>query len=511
MTRHYQEPEKIKARDLSLSFAVESLTTNRHNVTIARENYVQEVKDFLIKNGSPADIHFASQLDDSEAEHWNKFYLSIVGYKTPSDLRVAYLSGANPENDVEVLVKLGILPENIWAFESDNTTYSNATISALESRFRFIKIYKGRIENILKLLPFKFDIVYLDFCKTLISKKTITVIKDVFLNNKLNSPGALITNFALPEDTDSNREYRKKINLFAANYIYPKTFTEVFEEMGGGFIESPECCGISSDEFLKLAANNQENLYSQLITRMLYDIPSVILPYQKLAKNPIIHNYFFKKFNNSSFDEDYTEDLWTFPNDNSQIWGLSNFWVYDQNLTETLSSVNKQLSLSGDEGALIDNLQLSHYFLRNYLEEGLHSDKLEIIMNKWKSGSAHIFCDVFLFHQFKDILIGQLTSPYFYSVEFTKRWMYKAKSQKMFVDAIIYDECRYIFDWMPTVDMFDESLDNLERQFSLRFAMDGIAKQRRWYNDEFFSGTAIIDQNTENFEAQELKPREIIT
>ena len=79
------------------------------------------------------------------------------------------------------------------------------------------------------------------------------------------------------------------------------------------------------------------------------------------------------------------------------------------------------------------------------------------------------------------------------------------------MDLITYDQCRYIFDWMPTLDMFEESIEDFNRQLSLRFAMDSISKQARWYNEEFFSGTAVIDQGTKTFEAKELRKRKRIS
>jgi hypothetical protein len=144
------------------------------------------------------------------------------------------------------------------------------------------------------------------------------------------------------------------------------------------------------------------------------------------------------------------------------------------------------------------------------LQEDIHSDKLEKIRKNWRATEKYIFFDVFMFHQLKDILVGQLTSPYYYNVDYTRRWTYKAKETEMFMDLTTYDECRYIFDWMPTLDMFEEGVENWERQLSLRFAMDSISKQRRWYNDQFFSGTAVIDQWTKNFKAKELRRRKVI-
>jgi hypothetical protein len=504
----YLEEEKKEARNSALSYAIENITKNRHLSTIARSNYVHEVKEYILKHGSFHDIELASKLNDSDTEHWNKFYHSIIGTKSASELKIAYLSGPNPENDVEILVENGVLPENIWAFESDNKIYTKATISALDSKFPFIKIYKGRIENYLKILPFKFDIIYLDFCSTISSKKTISVIRDIFNYNKLNSPGVLVTNFSLPEKNENNNEYREKLNLLAANYLFPKQFVENETDLGGGAYSNEEL-GISPEDFLEIVKSDERTFYSQLITRLLYDIPSVIIPYQKLYENENISKIFFKNFKIETIQNNlyYSEDLWTFPNENSLMWGLSDFWIQKEELTQVLSQLKKQLSINGDDKSLIESIELVSYFITERGQKEIHSDKLEEIQKKWKIDSSHIFCDVFLFHQFKDILIGQLTSPYFYNVEYTKRWVYKAKTAEMFMDVVTYDQCRYIFDWMPTLDMFEEGVNNIKRQLSLRFAMDSIAKQRRWYNEEFFSGTAVIDQHTSGFTVKELEKR----
>ena len=87
------------------------------------------------------------------------------------------------------------------------------------------------------------------------------------------------------------------------------------------------------------------------------------------------------------------------------------------------------------------------------------------------------------------------------------RWTYTAKSTTMFMDMIILYEARYLYDWMPTIDMFQNGINDIERQLSFRLILDGISKHRRWYNTEFFYGTAIIDQFEPLFEAKLLKPR----
>ncbi|MHB8261244.1 MAG: hypothetical protein ACYDCN_16790 [Bacteroidia bacterium] len=270
------------------------------------------------------------------------------------------------------------------------------------------------------------------------------------------------------------------------------------------------CSSIDYEEFIKIAKRNKETFYSQLITRILFDIPSVIIPFQRLANNENLINLFFKNFKKESFDKDYTEDIMCFPDQNSMFWGLSSFFIDKPAFLKLFNRLKKQLSITNDENKLLEQIELVSYFMAEGLQNDLHSEKLDTIRKNWKITDKYFFCDVFMFHQLKDILIGQLTSPYFYNVDFTKRWTYKAKQTDMFMDLVTYDECRYIFDWMPTLDMFAERVEDWDRQLSLRFAMDSVTKQRRFYNEEFFSGTAVVDQGTKTFEAKVLKKRKRI-
>ena len=89
---------------------------------------------------------FANFLKEDEINKWENFYDSIVQTREAKNLKVAYLSGPNPENDLREMFKHGILPENVWAFESDNKVYNNAIMSALNSEFPFIKIINGSID-----------------------------------------------------------------------------------------------------------------------------------------------------------------------------------------------------------------------------------------------------------------------------------------------------------------------------------------------------------------------------
>jgi hypothetical protein len=112
-----------------------------------------------------------------------------------------------------------------------------------------------------------------------------------------------------------------------------------------------------------------------------------------------------------------------------------------------------------------------------------------------------------LFHQTIEVLFRQVATPYHVNVERTRRWGYQAKDTPMFMDMLVLDECRYLYDWMPTIDMFSEGIKNIERQLVYRFVLDGVAKHCRWYNPEYFSGCAVVDQFAESFCAKTLAPR----
>lgn len=361
-----------------------------------------------------------------------------------------------------------------------------------------------------KSLPFKFDIIYLDFCGTVDSSETFSVIKEVFNNYKLNSPGVLITNFALPDNIALKENKWNNIINLCANYLYPKQFTEKLTNYGGGYLESAETNSITPEEFIKKAFKNYKTFYSQFITRVLFDLPTVLIPYQRFVSDKNLIDKFFKKFSLSNLPNDRWEDIINFPNNHSLEWGLNDFIFREEEFDKTLSRFIKQLEINPNKNILVESVELMEFFKNEDIDNQFNSDILQKIADNWQPFRKYIFCDVFLFHQLKDVLISQLTNPYFYNVEKTFRWTYKAKKTRMFMDLVTYDECRYIFDWMPTLDMFEAGINNLDRQLTLRFAMDGIAKQRRWYNDEFFSGTAVIGGNIDGFEAKILKKRKVI-
>lgn len=559
----YDQEPKIKARESVLQNAIKVLTDG--SAAIVDVNYIRKVKQAILNREEIRDKEVVDLLLEEDILRWENFYKSKVRKKSANELQVAYLSGPNPENDLEVMVKFGILPENIWAFESDNKIYDKAVMSALSSSYPFIKIYKGKIEDFVKVSGIRFDIIYLDFCGTITSKTSLEVLTVLFEKQILTTQSVLITNFAYPD----NKPELEKHNLLklCTNYIYNKEFVET--EEGGGVDEGAIVNSKSFQDLYNYSIENPYNMYSQFITRFIMDLSTFIIPYQRLFLEKNAWNLFFKnKIDKVELTEYYQDFLHEEPHAFSIITGLSSEFLtytdtsdledlYNQafyeysickkgeeesntgfNSPEEQAAWNKYFTeehnfkasietdlkkifnfISIDTNSshqLYERMKKLSYVITGHCgksTENEYSEKLLNISKNWSYESQHIFCDLFLFHQVKDILLRQISNPYYYNTKQLKRWTYKAKDTRMFLDMFVFDECRYVFDWLPTIDMFEHGISDMSRNLIFRFGLDGISKHNHWYNTEYLSGTAVtsmFEDHTGNFDVHELEPRIVI-
>lgn len=536
----YIEPVKKKARRTVIESAIAALTQRRTESTLARRSYVREVKEHIISGGNPFDVKEAKKLSDKTISRWEYFYDSIIQSKTPSNLKVAYLSGPNPENDLRVFCEAGVLPENIWAFESESTTYSEAVAAALDSEFPFIKLVNGGLDAFVEASPQRFDIIYLDFCGPLPNRnrkqKTLAALTRVLAQHSLNSPGVLITNFSLPTEAQDPTG-RALLAKLVACYLYPKKFLES-KDSASNFVEGPLAHGLDPLEWHLAVTADLDYYYGQFITRLLMDHASLISPYNRFPKHNSLFGKFFdikdktslKQILNSLFHFSDDEDadggdvivdsgqypiLWTLAaldkGINNKDKNYPQFVFEDEEFARFADGFLSQLDIAGNKSDLLDSFILLSYLLSEGRgQEAFLSDRIRNLYEKHDFREFYQFCDLVLFHQTIESLFRQVATPYQVNVKETKRWSYQAKDTPMFMDMIVLDECRYLYDWMPTTDMFSEAFENLERQLAYRFALDGIAKHRRWYNPEYFFGTAVVDQFTDGFDAKTLALRAVI-
>ena len=111
---------------------------------------------------------------------------------------------------------------------------------------------------------------------------------------------------------------------------------------------------------------------------------------------------------------------------------------------------------------------------------------------------------------FYDMIINQLTYPLHNNVECSKRYNYCAKSTEMFTDVSVFDECRYLYEWLPTIHQIINAMKNKNWQHIYRFALDGLVKQRLNYNNEFFFQGSVVSKDEPGFASRLIQNREKI-
>ena len=533
----YDQPVKIHAREKVLSAAVAILTENRRNAPLVQRDYVRRVRDQIRDKGvrDPCKQK-AALLTDSAIERWEIFHDSIVQQKSAKDLSVAFLCGPRPENDVAELIRLGVLEENIWAFENDNETYDQAVLNSLNSKFPFLKIFKGGIDSFLSCSRQRFDIIYLDFCGRMVSnsKSSHGTIASVLTENSLNQNGVLITNVSFPPDIAPEQQNRDNLFNLACFYLFNK------ERVDGEILSES---GWAYPDWKAKFANDNEGCYSLFLTRLLMDLGLVCAPtarfFNSTTNGKPIFNFEVKSLLESAkllmavptIEEVEAAES---TGDDADFWfgaaATSEGGKYS--LVRTIHGLLKAESIFGPDGVPDRFQRLAKRFVSQlnpkndsdfpqkiqsliYLLSSDHRlkdfeylpDTTKRLVESHSSNSYHQFCDVVCQHQILELLFCQLSFPYHFNVAESKRWKYRAVGTDMFMDMAVFDQCRYVYDWMPTLDMYAFGMSDVERQLSYRFALDGIRKHSFEYNSEFLAGTHIVPVHLDGFRSKELPVR----
>jgi len=200
---NYDQPEKKQARWLALCHAVESLTSYRQSSPVVTLDHFRRGMNYAcdcIEKANKAGytcFPVPHEQVKEKLQTFEELHTSRVGKKQAGDLQVLFLCGPEPMNDLEVMLELGIRPENVWAVESDKEVFKKAVESLFVSGYG-IKIYRGSLQQFFEIVPQQFDIVYFDACGTLPSPKprTLDVLRQLFERQRLTPLSVLITNFS---------------------------------------------------------------------------------------------------------------------------------------------------------------------------------------------------------------------------------------------------------------------------------------------------------------------------
>ena len=503
----YKQESKNYVRHRALSNAICSLTSERQQACCVSRNYVRQVIDYFLEmdTDEPARKE-VEEIQSSYCSSWESLHDSIIGYKRPSDLTVCYLSGPQPENDFTELTNLGVLPQNIWAFESDKSTYLKAidTYNSNTAVFPQPKIVKMSIEQFFKHSPKKFDIVYIDACGAITSAKhALRAVATLLYHQRLNSPGVLITNFAKPDinKDDIKVEFSQMIALYMVFKEYPNCRITM------------DGCNLNIEFYNKILQDVLlmfDDYYGRFITYILSDLASIIIPLQRFGEIAPYSNLFTQEeveATKTTFDIDSLNSI----NNNSVCkWILMLDWKLHRKQSGVKSNTLCK-DLIGIDGKWDQLIRGISFFIA--LRKESHCTKNCI------SSKGDVFKDIHELYQFLDrpsaslfidVIINQLAYPLHSNAEKSRSYQYCAKNTDMFTDLLVFDECRYIYEWLPAIHQIENAMRNKSWQYIFRFALDGLVKQRINYNNEFFFQGSVITKNEIGFGAKKRKIRERI-
>lgn len=532
----YSQPVKQQARSKALTHAVELLTKYRQNTAIAPPDYVRTLRDHCATLDYFREYPEAAQnCQEEDVVSWEKFRNSVVGKLNPEDLTIAYLAGPEPTNDINTLIELGVRAENIWAFEINTQNFESAIADVKNKEIRGIKLIKMKMEEYFTSTPRRFDIIYFDACATFPSheQKTLKIVSSIFKSSSLSSLGVLITNFSSP-DTSNSKDLENYSHLITAN-LYSKSTLDRKE--GGNFFagESAEAYGfdfskglIPEEEeytdkyFLDEVKGNFDFYYGSFITRHIMDIASITAPTDRLARGQLWKSLFkdqaevvngCKKWlspiapETYEFDHDYIYEGGNF----SLIKALSYLGVdnpdikYPDGVSDFIIRWLKQLDDNGDNKRSVDTI-LSFYGCKENTE--YWAESIPDLKNFNYKTKMPQLCDVPTTELAFYSLFAQYAYPAHCNVNEVRRYSYIAEGKKnrMFLDVLPFDECRYVYDWLSSAHLVAGDWEKMSTQITFRFALDSIVKNIHNYQDDFLFGAHAVGIG-EKFQCGELKER----
>lgn len=505
MTITYKQKVKQVVRHRMIRRAVEMLTQERASLCCVRRNYVRDLLDYFMGLEESNELKEAKCIDISYVQMWENIHSQYIGNKRVEDITVCYLAGPEPENDFAELISMGVLPHNIWAFESEKNTYLQALKSIDSTSFFQPKLIKTSIERFFENTPKEFDIVYIDACSPLVSDQhALRCIATLFKYHRLVSPGILISNFA--EVDSSNKvlleEYYDMITKYNVVKNYPNSI----------LVEKQKIVQFEEyyDEMYTLVKEKFQKYYGDFITAMICDAGAITVPTLRFVNSTYLTNFSITK---PIINKIYQlEDINSIKNNTFLKFLCINNFLEQKASTDPgiyrIKKLEQELSANWNGYTLLQSFQKLYEIREQNID--VKPSLQEDLKFFETSVNMYQFLDKPTPKLFLDSVINQLSCPMHYCTDKIERLSYVAKETRMYMDLIPFDECRYIYDWLPAIDQMKNAFSNKSWQYVFRFALDGLVKKRINYNNEFFFQGTVVTQKKSRFEAAIIKEREEI-
>ncbi|MCS7466115.1 hypothetical protein NZK35_05435 [Stieleria sp. ICT_E10.1] len=501
MPSSYQQAEKNAVRERILPAAIVALTSDRHRSGLIREEELIPTVEFFLaalKRATRSDAHRDKTL--SELALWLDYHSSRIGTKKSQSLRVLYLSGPEPLNDLNVMTQAGVNPHNVWAVtgKEDHAT----AVAACSEAGVPLKIHRGSLAEFFDVFNETFDIIYFDACGPIAGSKpnTLDPIISILDRQRLNSPGVLITNFCeSPDDGDARDRYVDLVTaFFAPRYNdLPRIVHEA------GYLDPQEF----QHEYRHLhsfAAKNLEPLYSHFITRFITDLGMNLVPNcRALSMGALFRSYLmgekeFKEVRGRADDPTMDLSRGKLPGElllSPSSYPIPSFVRILEELRKDDPVLNRlKKPLTHQQRSLRDLVKASA--LLDHVIEGhwdILSDAMKLaVATSWFDRGAGITCDSPLPNLIVNSLLGIYGKPWFANTRSCDRVTYIAKKRRMYCDLFVLDQCRSYFDWFPTVHACPARFESVPFQIVARCILDRIERHDFRSEAHPFRGAAVI-------------------
>jgi len=519
---------KEHSRELLWGHAVRALTLGRDSARLLRtEDFLQawEYCDAELRRAG------RQKLDTSHLIDWLAFANSRYGRRDAAALRVAYLCGPEPENDLRVLTRLGVRVENVWAIE-ENASAHEAALQQARQTYPALKIFHGSFDSFVRVVRDRFDVIYLDFTAPLTSSRgtPYSTLHTVFDEQVLAEFGVLVVNVAEP--TQNERE-----EAFLADYFAKQPFVESDAMAYGEAGDTPWYAEIAPDdwtdrnELLNAIRERYGLFYSAFCTQYPSLYANRVQPTLRLLRVAHARRGIFTENTEVygsavSAATDVSALLRMVRGEEPAQRGdgfgpgmdmlLSSekypLWWFLQNVRDRAPGDSQarrwlaeyQKQLPGIEGSSYKPSRENAVQLNDLLwtlAEGYFPLAARPLMQsafrslRMLAGvDDSLFCDTPMLHLLTQLAVNQMGSPHHPVLGQHLRVTYTAKSTPMYLDVHVLDQCRPMYDALPGVSLYPEHFGQIERQMITRIGMSRIAGETHGVVPDLYWGSALADR-----------------
>ncbi len=468
----YKQEKKEGARNRIWEKAIANLTTEKDNNLIISEAKVRKMWRYTFNESvHTKEFSDTNNIDDSFLNDFCDYIHRTNPPKRAEDLKIIYFCGPEPENDLKILIELGVKIENIWAIEKDSDTFHSA-VERVKSLYPNLKIFRMDFKAFCEIYQHqKFDIIYLDFTQSSFSVQTAATIHNVFDYKMLQEFGVLITTNSVPSEEDILKNEDKYLDLLTSMFVRQ---THVESSILGrkNYYEVLSSEGLDNPKSLKREIKkNFKGAYSSFSTLYPIFYSNQVAPAYRIFKNSILSQLLINSNSNYTGTLDLTNPTVYFVNNLNDDWkNKKEMYEYkNSNVKRTRKQCVELLDVFSRKCVLN---------LKNEEFEDRIAKTFEFMQELEKK---RYFCDVIFEKTLREFTVFQMGIPNHVNYSSHDRFSYIAKTNEMNVDIFVFDECRSIYDWWPLFDMYENNMKVLEKQIILRIAIDLIGcRQNTW-------------------------------